>query len=728
MHDDRSETKPWTRRYQKMDIAQMNNTFNICYIIIDTPNKESHFLKGSIFEEWKIDALKNINRLPISIPELFCSMEERASIRLSSVFPGRIIHFIKDATEIAELPYNFKVLITDTPQHRGDISDDVLLVSLETQEDLTTHIRTESMLDALRDFFLKNIKNMHPAYNGLHDNHTKRDAVIPLTKIRSHHSTFCNIEVLRAVGIEPVTSEADEKYDIRKDAEHSINLINKIRTEICIANPNELRIPSADYLITDFSIDLEYSINPKAYSKHALMKAGEVDYASIADSITFAKSTPPTIDDRSNRFKTEYYDELHFFSLINSIYTSSTLTPELKLGICNNDLFPITSSMGENIRSNNTKKLHKLMAKFTEKVIEKSDTALEYISNSTNKQIKVVSNLPLEWTNLNGLPLMIRHNTSRIFSTPGFIRESSLLQNDELALSLESFQKILIISSFPQGDVISQDIKRALEKAMSPKLSSEQERKLREAKENGAFTSDFEPEVVFRNINKKEELIEALNEFPYALVVFDMHGGHHSNSYGFLLLADGALNPQELSGVASIPPIVILSACDTSPADRNHYNVANAFLCAGAKTVLASTYPILSKDAAEYIARLYLRIKLYLPERISSVKRSIRWSEFITGLSRRIYFTDFAIHIMKKYKISNPSIKSAMIERISYTLEAAPHIFFEQILFDLSQLTGLSKSTLSLELTDHFTYSECMNYVQIGFPEKILIHASDLST
>jgi len=706
----------------------MNNAFNICYVIIDEPSRESHFLKGSIFERSTIDALKLINRLPISVPELFCSMEERASIRLSSIYPGRIIHFQENLEKAASLFYNFKIIFTNTPESDKKTHDDIFFISLrdiENNPDLLT--LSDSILTRLRIFFLEKIKNKHPVYNDLPGNLSKQEIIAPRTKIKSHISTLCNIEILRSIGIEPELSEPNEIAPDRSNTEHSVNLINFIKNEISTSSPTELRIPSADYLVTDFSIDFEYSINTKDYSKHNLMKQNTPNHALVADSITHAKSTPTIVNNHDNHFIDKYHSELYFGSLINAIYASSTLTPELRLGVCNNDLFPITSSMGNNIRANNTTKLHRLMAKFTAKVIEGSDTLLDYLSNSTNKQIKIVSNFPIEWTNLNGLPLMIRHNVSRVFSTPGFLRETTLLQNNELHLNIDSFRKILIVSSFPPGDRISQDLKQAITKIISAKLTPEAEKRLQEAQKNGAFVSDFNPEIVFKTVRKKEELINTLNEFPYALVVFDMHGGHHSDSQGHLLLSDGPLYPQELSGVAAIPPIVILSACDTSPADRNHYNVANAFLCAGAKTVLASTYPILSKDAAQYIARLYLRIKLYLPERILSVKRSIRWSEFITGLNRRVYIGSFVNHIIKKYKISGASAITELMHSVHHTLEVAPASFLDQVLFDISRITGLSIEALKLELSTHFTYSECMNYVQIGFPEKILIQASDIS-
>ncbi len=203
----------------------------------------------------------------------------------------------------------------------------------------------------------------------------------------------------------------------------------------------ELSIPSVDYLITDFTIDLEYSINAKKYSKHALMRNQTIDYELISDSISYAKTSTDIDSSHYNNQIAEYQNELYFNSLISSIYASSTLTPEIKIRICNNDLFSPVSDIGKNIRNSNISKIQKMMKTFSSKVIDKSDTMFDYFSKTSNKQIKIISNFPLEWTNVNGLPLMIRHNTSRIFNTPGFIKQNILLNNNEVSISLDSFKK-----------------------------------------------------------------------------------------------------------------------------------------------------------------------------------------------------------------------------------------------------------------------------------------------
>lgn len=706
----------------------MKNKFNICYIIINKNEGESFFLRTSNYLLKLSPLLERINNLPISIPELLCEKEEKIKIRISGIYPGRVIYFVEDYSEIENLPYVFKVAFVDerfaNPVKKRD---NILYISINQDIIMDNTLSFENInIDALRNFFFSKIKEQDSVYTDLPDTY-KREHIETDISIDENISTFCNIKTLESINLF-FNPKAIYYKDKNENIETSINIINHIKSEITKNMHIELSIPSADYLITDFTIDLEYSINAKKYSKHALMKNKTIDYELISESISYAKTTTNIDSSHYNNYITEYRNELYFNSLISSIYASSTLTPEIKLRICNNDLFSLVSDIGKNIRTDNISKTQKMMKTFSSKVIDKSDTMFDYFSKTSNKQIKIISNFPLEWTNVNGLPLMIRHNTSRIFNTPGFIKQNILLHNNDVSISLDSFKKILVISSFKAGERISNDIKnelhRVIKECNDPSISSAVNEKL---SKNGSYIPNFEMEVIFKDVTNKNELVDSLNSFKFALVIFDMHGGHDYDGHGFLELSGEVLYPYELMGLANIPPIVVLSACDTSPADRNHFNAANAFLCAGAKTVLASTYPILSRDAAVYIGRLYKRLRYYLPERILSAKKSLRWSEFITGLNRRVYFDYFLMYIFKKYKINNNSILIELRDCINIALENNPHNFLDGIYYFFENLTNLSEDKIRDELNNHFLFAECLNYVQIGSPEKVLISAEDIS-
>ena len=704
----------------------MLNNFSICYAVKDCKKLHTRFLRSSAFPPEKVDALQHINLLPMTIPELLSDREEVARKRLDSIYHGRIVEFVNSYDEAEQLPYIFKVMLIEDVLKDDTGASDILYISLyETLSSAEVPFFKNVTTKTLRDFYFLKIKDKSPTHEELTDLFTSKKPITAATQVSRNIYTNCNIEVARSLGIINECPPSEATNNIH-NTENSINLLNAIRNDLSKNYPSDLVIPRSEYLVTDFSVDLEYSIHAKEYTKHTLLRNNIPESAKLADSITYAKSQHEIDKENENDFIKAYQQEQYISSTINTLYASSTLTPEIKINICNNDLFPITSAMGENIRSHNTKSLNKQMQDFTKAVLNKSNTMLDYISKSFNRQIKIISNFPLEWTKLDGLPLMIRHNASRVFSSPGYVREKLLLNNQEIPITLESLNTILVLSSFKSGDIISSHLRDKLEKVIRDSNNPKVRDALKSRAGSKSYISDFEPKIVFESVKSKKDIIAALNNFRYGIVIFDMHGGHAKDGDGLLELSDELLHPYDLVGKAAIPPIVILSACDTSPADRSHFNTANAFLCAGAATVLASTYPINSLEAAEYIERLYKRIRYYLPERIHLVKRSLRWSEFITGLNRRVFFEKFLKHLSKKYKYLTPGQMNSAKLQILHALEINPNRFMDDFYYLLIKITKLTKAIILNELSTHFTYCECLNYVQIGFPERIVIVAEDL--
>ena len=97
-----------------------------------------------------------------------------------------------------------------------------------------------------------------------------------------------------------------------------------------------------------------------------------------------------------------------------------------------------------------------------------------------------------------------------------------------------------------------------------------------------------------------------------------------------------------------VPPIVVLSACDTHAADRNHASTANGFLSIGARAVLGSVFPIDAEDAASFVARLLYRIAKFIPSAQKQFNRSLTWMEIMGGMIRMQLLTDFCRLLKKK--------------------------------------------------------------------------------
>ena len=469
----------------------------------------------------------------------------------------------------------------------------------------------------------------------------------------------------------------------------------------------------------------------KKYTKHKLKNNGVEDFEAIVDVLKFIKNFDFKNDnnDGDNEYIDKYISEKEYIEQLVSVISASYIVPNIKLQIKENKYISILKEIGNIDRSKDSKKINQSFLKLENQFnIDKTDW-FDYMNCETSKKLKLVSNLPLEWINHCELPLMIKNDVSRIPISPGYLTEKLLLDTEQIHLSTKAFGKILFISSFQDNDPIKNDIKEkvkiiqdGLSKSTNQKYMSYLLKSFEPTKNTqmNASNDKINISIEWKNITNKNELIETLNHNESALVIFDLHGGHNQDEEGIISLKDEEITISSLVGKVKMPPIVILSACDTSPIDKNHYNAANMFLMAGAKTVLASALPILSHEASTYIARLLIRCSVFLHQHVIEYKRSIRWSTFISGMTRQFYYSELLYKLEKSNFITKQQI---------YELNFAVNMYLNSIKLDfhnkiLNEISIKSKKTVAdikLFIENNHKFSESLKYIQIGNPENIII-------
>lgn len=123
--------------------------------------------------------------------------------------------------------------------------------------------------------------------------------------------------------------------------------------------------------------------------------------------------------------------------------------------------------------------------------------------------------------------------------------------NSALLLTPDDFKSILVISALKRDDPIKNLFEAAFEV-----VSDDRHTKI---------------DLQFVQVNCESDLAKALNEFNGPMVIFDGHDSHRPGGVGMLHLGDEAVDVWTLKDkITNMPPIVILSACDTHAADRNH--------------------------------------------------------------------------------------------------------------------------------------------------------------
>lgn len=315
--------------------------------------------------------------------------------------------------------------------------------------------------------------------------------------------------------------------------------------------------------------------------------------------------------------------------------------------------------------------------------------------------IRIVSDAHIEWLDIDGLPLCVRRNLSRIPVTPGNLFIAQMTPPTLIRLTPADFGKILVISALDTTD--DRDIRGMFDVAFS------------------TFGKHWKGkvDVVFVDVASEDELVAALNSFDGPLLIFDGHGSHQSGGAAKLHLGKTAIDVWSLLGKVRIPPIVVLSACDTHAADRNQATTANGFLSLGARTVLSSVLPLDARHAATFAARLIYRISDFIPAAVGAFRRALTWTELVCGLVRMQLLSEFIHGIEHKHIIDRNQGRAVQLTGTKAINGLAPDPW-DVVVRALINL-GLEEAVVRRELRLATASSSAISYLNVGRPETIIL-------
>ncbi len=401
-------------------------------------------------------------------------------------------------------------------------------------------------------------------------------------------------------------------------------------------------------------------------------------------------------------------EDLRAYTAALSIRASSNFVPVIRLPTHVNNAHGELVQLENTARAANSKhdratKLSKLARQVSIKLAE---GVPEWIFDRmrTFSRIKLISDAPLEWLDMDGFPLAVTADVSRIPTTPGnqFFWHSVVAAT--LDLTLADFQEVLVIRAFDQNDPLKRILTASIE----------------------TFRRAFQETMNIRYVDVENEidLIQALSGFRGALAIWDGHGKHSSlEDEGTLYLPQGPLKAWELRKQVRIPPIVVLGACDTHPMSASHATTANGFLAAGAKTVVATSLPIDARSSGLFVARLLLRINQLLPIHFANSDRPYRWSSLLSGMQKRQYMTDVVFATAKALRLK---ADQELLRRVS--LDAGARIdtgaegWFQALIRILSELSSVDEAEIREFIQSNAYLTDALVHVQLGSPEHIRIH------
>jgi CHAT domain len=314
----------------------------------------------------------------------------------------------------------------------------------------------------------------------------------------------------------------------------------------------------------------------------------------------------------------------------------------------------------------------------------------------SNQGVKLIGDVPLELVPIHGLPLSLRCSVSRLPTLPGNLLVRHSLMRPTTFLHPSDFHDVLVVRSFAPNDPI---------------------RNLLEVSVQVVLRRGTKMKVRFVDVSNEEEFVEAFNGFDGKIAIFDGHGAQSAEvPQGTLAVGDLKIDPFEFYKRINLPPIILLSACETHTLEGFETSAASAFLFMGARSVLGTLAPIDARSAAMLIARFLYRLEAFLPV----LKNPMNWTEVVTGMLRMSYVTDIVFKFEQLHSLPVGSLRNVQMTA-NVAINSGDAGWFELMLEGLSKATHESVERVRERWMDTCYFSETLRYVHLGSPEHLFV-------
>lgn len=237
--------------------------------------------------------------------------------------------------------------------------------------------------------------------------------------------------------------------------------------------------------------------------------------------------------------------------------------------------------------------------------LELSEQARDFIRES-KRQIVAVTDLPIEWMEIDGMPLAFSHDVCRLPEVPYAIAMQHYVIDSHgiFRVPKDILSKTLVV--FGTSD-----------KHFLPF----QEQTEKEAAKLGYKT------IRPRNV---KELSDRVRDFQPLLIVFDTHGSYNSRTHETSIqIGEETLKPDDIQSQQIVAPLIFLSACNTAPLYNLTKTIVNSFVATGALSVTASYMPLSIMESSI----TYMRMLRLLKEAATKCIHK-NWLSFISYVLR----------------------------------------------------------------------------------------------
>lgn len=305
-----------------------------------------------------------------------------------------------------------------------------------------------------------------------------------------------------------------------------------------------------------------------------------------------------------------------FLDIVGTLHSSFRFSPYIRMPYLGYSINPELSKMGpvqavQLARSPKSNRLiRKRMEDIGKKIVQKvfAPDTIKMLKKRPS-QIVAMTDLPIEWLDIDGVPLGFSHDVCRLPETPVVSLLSQYVESHYMPYIVKKdiIEHTLVV--FGNED---------------PKFNDAQEPVVELQKRLG-----FEIEQCLT----KEELFIAVKKHKPEFLIIDCHGGVDNKTHQTcLFIGDDTLTGTDIVEKEISVPLVFLSACETSTTYNTVSTIANAFFQTGSRCVVTSYIPVYIKHATTTYCRL-----LNLLTEASNLPIHSNWLAFVSHVLRTSY-------------------------------------------------------------------------------------------
>lgn len=307
---------------------------------------------------------------------------------------------------------------------------------------------------------------------------------------------------------------------------------------------------------------------------------------------------------------------IRIFDLVGLLHCSMRFSPYLRLPVMGKNINSELSFVGiKNIEKlatspSKNKSIRKAMETIGKKIASEAlvPSTVEMLQKSVT-QIVAMTDLPIEWMMIDGVPLGFSHDVCRIPETPAVGMLSQYMECKFIPFNIpkDILKHTLVIFGNEEDSFV---------KAQEPVV-------------------DLSKVLGFqiRKCLTKEAFFNTIKEMDPLLLIVDTHGGVDEETHqSFLTMGDEVVSGDDVVKSDIHPRIVFLSACNTFTTYNTVSTIANAFFQVGAAAVTTSYMPVLIEPATTLYTRLLNNLNIAATHNVHR-----NWLAFVSHLMRTSY-------------------------------------------------------------------------------------------